>query len=209
MPHGGRQIRVLADRPPARAASPPMAAVGAVAVAVGGAVAVAVAVAAMAVVPLRLLAVEAEQRPKLGPAVLQLSVVLLGHDLVQEPRYWVGDRPEEKLQGADKGHEGGCDAELVGPREDRRWQDLAADEHDGHRHDDGQEWRQELVQKERQRLVGNCVEEQQGDQQHVVILDQRQHKPGALLIPSQLFPLLPGLIVARSALQEDLEPKGV
>mmetsp|Transcript_17893 Transcript_17893/g.52210 ORF Transcript_17893/g.52210 Transcript_17893/m.52210 type:complete len:643 (+) Transcript_17893:251-2179(+) len=150
------------------------------------------------------LAVEPQDRADLRARVQLLLGALVGQALVQEQGYGLRDDAEANHQELDAGDEGRGERQLPGPREDRGGQDLAAQEHEGHRDQHRQERRHELVEEDGQRLVGKRIEEQQGHQQQVVVLEEGQDVPGCVLLLLEPLALLIGDAIVEPSSLDDL-----
>lgn len=100
---------------------------------------------------------------------------------IQQLADWVGDREEDDEEYPDNGRRLGPDAEPVA-RADGLRHDLTEGEDERDGDEDGAEGRDERVQKYRQRLHGEGVADEEGAEEQVLVLDDRQDPGGVVLV---------------------------
>mmetsp|Transcript_73436 Transcript_73436/g.192575 ORF Transcript_73436/g.192575 Transcript_73436/m.192575 type:complete len:293 (+) Transcript_73436:823-1701(+) len=151
--------------------------------------------------------VDAHDRPELGEVVAAL--VVLAEAVVEDRRDRRRDGRESAQHKLDQRRELRSDPQLPAPREDRGGDDLAEEEDEGHGHDHRQPGGYDLVQEERQGLVGQRVHEEEGHQQPVVVLDQRKDAVCGKLVLLQLLPVELVHHVLLLGLHDDLHLHGL
>mmetsp|Transcript_38668 Transcript_38668/g.115530 ORF Transcript_38668/g.115530 Transcript_38668/m.115530 type:complete len:426 (+) Transcript_38668:3-1280(+) len=151
--------------------------------------------AGVPVVPVELLLLPASPVPvelkecaQLCAAVLHAALrVLLLNQAVEQGDDRRRDVVEEPLQQFHEGHARASYAHLARPREDRGWEDLATDEHRCHGDQHRCPGRDQLVQEDWERLVGDGVEQHQRHEKPMVVAHERQHQPRVVLVAAQLL----------------------
>ena len=125
---------------------------------------------------LGLFVLDLDQRLQLPPVVICHSVAVVAEAPVEGRGDGPGDGESHEHDEADEGGEEVRDAQLGRTGEDSGGDDLADEEDDGDAENDGDVRRYQLVQEEREGLVGHGVEEEERHEQQVVPGQQRHDR---------------------------------
>mmetsp|Transcript_95461 Transcript_95461/g.269946 ORF Transcript_95461/g.269946 Transcript_95461/m.269946 type:complete len:204 (+) Transcript_95461:744-1355(+) len=140
---------------------------------------------------------------QLRAGVSCLLASLLANDSVKQDRDRFRHHVEGGHEESDEWQTQSCELELVRPSKNSRGEHLAAEQHDSHRQENRRVRRNEVVQEYRQRLVRDCIEQQQRHEQQMFVAEDGQYLEDVPLIAQKLLSLFLCVAILRSRPEYD------